>query len=55
MKANFAEAFTAARPREACEAASLITEDELARSVGSMLGHIRHADTLAARQKFFDL
>jgi hypothetical protein len=35
--------------------AGLISEDELARSVGSMLGHIRHADTLAARQKFFDL
>jgi hypothetical protein len=35
--------------------AGLITEDELARSVGSMLGHIRHADTLAARRMFFDM
>ena len=34
--------------------AGLISEDELARSVGSMLGHIRHADTLAARRNFFD-
>ncbi len=34
--------------------AGLITEDELARSVGSMLGHIRHADTLAARRQFFE-
>jgi len=33
----------------------LIAEEELARSVSSMLGHIRHADTLEARRKFFSL
>jgi hypothetical protein len=31
-----------------------IDEDELARSISSMVGHIQHADTLAARRKFFE-
>lgn len=32
----------------------MISEEDLARSVSSMIGHIRHADTLMMRQRFFD-
>ena len=42
------------RQREAAYWAGEIDEDELARSIASMLGHTAHADTLAARRKFFD-
>lgn len=42
------------REREAAYLAGEIDEEELARSVSSMIGHLQHADTLSARRKFFD-
>jgi len=41
------------REREAAYLAGEIDEEELARSVASMIGHAQHADTLAARRQFF--
>jgi hypothetical protein len=41
------------REREAAYIAGEIDEDELARTVSSMVGHILHADTLEARRNFF--
>ncbi len=41
------------REREAAYIAGEIDEDELARTVSSMVGHIQHADTLEARRNFF--
>ncbi len=42
------------RNKEAAYLAGEIDEEELARSVASMIGHAQHADTLAARRRFFD-
>jgi retron-type reverse transcriptase len=42
------------REQEDAYLAGEIDEEELARSVASMIGHILHADTLRARQRFFD-
>lgn len=42
------------REREEQFMAGEIDEGELARSVTSLISHASHADTLAARQKFFD-
>lgn len=42
------------RELEESFAAGEIDEDELARSVSSMIGHVQHADTLSARRRFFD-
>jgi retron-type reverse transcriptase len=41
------------RKREAAFLAGAMSEAELAQSVSSMIGHLIHADTLAARRKFF--
>src|SRR5262249_41852503 len=41
------------RQREAQFTAGLIDEDQLARSVASMVGHVVHADILPARRSFF--
>jgi len=41
------------REREAAYIVGEIDEDELARTVSSMVGHILHADTLEARRNFF--
>lgn len=41
------------RALEAAYLAGEIDEEELARSVASMIGHARHAGTLAARRRFF--
>jgi hypothetical protein len=41
------------REREAAYIAGEIDEDELARTVSSMVGHILHAATLEARRNFF--
>ncbi|NOT60534.1 MAG: RNA-dependent DNA polymerase [Acidobacteria bacterium] len=41
------------RAREAAFGKGALTEADLSRSVGSMLGHVVHADTLRARQQFF--
>ncbi|MGH9838254.1 MAG: reverse transcriptase domain-containing protein [Blastocatellia bacterium] len=43
----------AVREREAAYLAGEIDERTLARSVSSMTGHLMHADTLAARRRFF--
>jgi len=42
------------REREASYLAGEIDEDELARSVRSMIAHLEHADSLFARKRFFD-
>lgn len=42
------------RDREAAYLAGEIDEEELARSVASMIGHVQSADTLAVRRQFFD-
>ena len=42
------------RELEAAYLAGEIDEEELARSVTSMIGHTDHADTLSARRRFFD-
>jgi hypothetical protein len=42
------------REQEEAYLAGEIDEEELARSVASMIGHVLHADTLAARRRFFD-
>lgn len=41
------------RKREAQYLCGMIDEEALARSVGSMIGHVLHADTLSARRRFF--
>ncbi|MGH9845337.1 MAG: reverse transcriptase domain-containing protein [Blastocatellia bacterium] len=41
------------RAHEAAYLAGEMDEDELARSVASMIGHTMHADTLEARRRFF--
>lgn len=41
------------RHREAAYRRGVIDEQSLVRSVASMLGHVRHADSLRARQRFF--
>lgn len=43
------------RGREAAFAHGLIGEEELARSVGSMVAHVSHIDSLQARQRLFEL
>jgi RNA-directed DNA polymerase len=40
--------------REAAYLAGELEQDGLARSVASKIAHLRHADTLAARKKFFE-
>lgn len=42
------------REQEEAYLAGEIDEEELARSVASMIGHVLHADTLVARRRFFD-
>jgi hypothetical protein len=41
------------RKREAAFLKGAISEEELAQSVSSMIGHLLHADTLSARRQFF--
>jgi hypothetical protein len=41
------------REREEAFLTGEIDEEELARSVASMIGHLAHADTLEARRRFF--
>lgn len=43
------------RAREAAFAQGLIGEEELARSVSSMVAHVSHIDSLQARQRLFEL
>ena len=43
------------RGREAAFAQGLIGEDQLACSVGSMVAHVSHIDSLQARQRLFEL
>ena len=43
------------RGREAAYARGLIGEEELARSVSSMVAHVSHIDSLQARQRLFEL
>lgn len=41
------------RQRETRYACGMIEAEDLAQTVGSMIGHIQHADSLVARRRFF--